>query len=150
MKRKIIFITLIYMALVGCQSFPIVKPEIPSAANTATILIYREPAFNAGGGSLYFGDGEKTYASLSNKEYAEIIISAGHHTFHVTAQASKPFQFDVELKPDTSTCIKAYADPANYVKALTFPFLMNFTNIFRADMVSCPDEQFLKNCSKSD
>ncbi len=145
MIKKLLLIT--FISLVGCQSIPIVRPEIVSNMNTATILIYREPAFNSAAGSLYFGEGEKTYASLSNGEYTEIQISAGQHNFNVTARASQPFQFNADLKPNTKNCIKAYADPANIAKTL-IPILFNLTNIFKADLVSCPNEQFLKDYFK--
>jgi len=147
MKWKTICLAYIFASLAGCKSFPITEPEITSGSNATTVVIYREPAFNSAAGSAYFGEGEKTYVALNNSEYTEIKFPIGSHIFHVTAQAGDPFRFGVELKSQTSTCIKVYANPANYAKTL-IPILFHFTNIFKADVVPCPDDKFLKDYSK--
>ncbi|MHB8624487.1 MAG: hypothetical protein ACYC9J_14070 [Sulfuricaulis sp.] len=141
----------LYISLAGCASVPIVKPEIPPNANAATILIYHEPAstYNDHGISAYFGEGEKNYASLYRSEYAEIRVAAGLHKFNVFKRGSPSSEFDVDVKPNTQTCIKVYEDPAKLVEA-AIPIVSALTRFFKAEVVSCPDEQFLKAYSKAD
>lgn len=146
MSKKIPLI-LVLLILTGCQSMQITTPNIESSS-TSSILIFREPAFNGGGGSLYFGENGKTYASLNNSEYAELKVSSGTHNFFVTARGAQDFNFSVTLKPNEKICVKSYADPTNYAKVFV-PILMNLTSLFKAEVVACPNLEELKYYSKS-
>lgn len=134
------------LTLVACSGHLLTLPS-ETSPDAGKLLIYREPAYNSSMGSLFFGENEVRYVELRNKEFSELPIVPGKHHFFVTANASQNFEFDVDVAPHSTTCIKSYADPSNYLKIL-MPILMNLTNIFRAEVVACPNKAFLSEYRK--
>lgn len=125
-------------------STPAVQPGQP----TVSVLVYREPAFNSGGVSVYFGEGEKYYLALSNSEYGELVLPTGPHRFLVTTRGSQDFFLDTELNETGLICFKAYANPSNYAKTLV-PILMNLTSLFLLERVQCPSKEYLSSYTKA-
>lgn len=96
---------------------------------------------------MYFGEGDKYYLSLGNSEYGELVLPSGPHRFLVTTRGSQDFFLDAELAAKERTCFKAYANPANYAKAIV-PILMNLTSLFVLEQVQCPSEEALSSYTK--
>ncbi|MEC9359737.1 MAG: hypothetical protein VX836_17945 [Pseudomonadota bacterium] len=135
-------------ALSGCSGPELVRPDIPPGSTASTALVYREPAFNSGGATMRFGEDGKAYLTLDNAQFGEVRIASGPHRFTVGATGTRDFALDVSLTPNTTTCIKAYADPMNLAKVLT-PILMNLTSTFKMEVVPCPEQEFLKGYERS-
>ena len=145
MKR--IFLVLLALALGSCAAIPTVTPTIKDGVKPSTVLVFREHAFNSGGGNLYFGESGEYYLTLRNNEYGEVLLKPGQHTLIVTARASQDYPLAVNIEPGSKTCLKAYANPANYAKVL-IPILMNLTSIFKVEVVACPSTELLNDYTR--
>lgn len=149
---KIASIAAAAFALAACAP----RLEAPLAqsqkSQAVTVLVYREPSVNIGLASLYFGEraGERVsyFLKLENAEYAEIQLAPGSYEFIVASGKSLDFPLPVELKPGKRTCIRTYANPANYAKILV-PLLMRLTQVFTMEMVACPGADFLRNYTRA-
>lgn len=140
--RKILIVMTVAMALSGCAAPQLVQPEVAEGEASATVLVYREPSFNSGLVALHFGADRRVYLALRNGQYGQVQIAAGAHRFSVGGTGTQNYYLDVDLVSGATTCIKAYPDPANVAKAVV-PLLMNLTNVFKMEVVECPDEDFL-------
>ena len=142
------FAALLMLLLVcGCAPMKTANPSVDSGAPSSTVLVYREWAYNSGGPSMYFGEGGSYYLSLRNLEYSEGTLNPGKHLFVVTTRGSQDFSLQLDLSPGSRTCLKAYADPANYAKMIA-PLLMNLTSLFKLETVACPGSSFLDSYTK--
>lgn len=128
---------LLSLTLLSACSPTVTRPELGRNDEPSTVVVYRETAFNSGLTAMHFGEGEMRYMLLENNEYATVEMSPGDHQFLVGTIASGDFEFPVSLVAGTTTCIKAYANPANYAKIL-LPVLFNLTALFKAEVVACP------------
>lgn len=128
---------LLSLTLLSACSSTLTRPDLGGNDEPSTVVVYRETAFNSGLSAMHFGEGETRYVLLENNEYASVEMSPGDHQFVVGATASGDFEFPVSLVAGTTTCIKAYANPANYAKIL-LPVLFNLTALFKAEVVTCP------------
>jgi hypothetical protein len=101
------------------------------------ILVYREPASLASWVGLYFGESDKYFFVLDNKEYSRVKIDAGEHVFQAKAHASPAFELKVRVDPDKTTCLKGSANLA-VAGAIIIPILGNTLNTFVLEVVECP------------
>lgn len=141
------FLLLPLAVLAGCASMKTSTPVVAPGQPTATVLVYREPAFNSGAVSMYFGEGDRYYLALRNGQYGELTLPAGSHRFLVTTQGSQDFFLDAELEANDRVCFKAFASPENYAKVIV-PILMNLTSIFSLERVECPSDASLGGYKK--
>lgn len=141
MSSRLITLTLA-VVLSGCAGPQRVQPDIGEGLASATVLVYREPAFNSGLVALHFGEGRNVYLALRNGQYGVVQVAAGLRHLTVGATGTKDYHLEVQLAPDTTTCVRAYPDPANVAKVIV-PILMNLTNAFKMEIVECPSEEFL-------
>lgn len=141
MRESLIVMTVV-LALSGCAGPALVQPEVAEGDAAATVLVYREPSFNSGLVALHFGEDGKVFLALRNGQYGHVQVSAGARRFSVGATGTQNYYLDVDLMPGTTTCVRAFPDPANIAK-VAVPILMNLTNAFKMELVECPGEEFL-------
>lgn len=132
-------VMIVSMLLLGACSWMRPRPAPPPLpqATVPAVIVFREPAPNSATVPLYFGEADQVYLALNNKQYGTLNSIAGWHHFVISAKGSANFEMDINIQADTITCIRAYADPANDSKAAD-PSPINFSNIFRAEVVPCP------------
>lgn len=150
MKFEIIGLSIaIPLLMVGCSSpAHIINLPLPNDAESSTIMIYREPAFNYSHVGLIFGASSQDYVSLSNNDYAEIKVRSGSYNFFVRSdQADVPINLTMDLKSGDNKCLKAYVNPSNGYKAI-LPFLYYTSNTFSFEAVECPSENKLLKYNK--
>lgn len=141
MRDSLIVMT-VAVALSGCAGPQVVPPEVAEGEASATVIVYREPSFNSGVVALHFGADKKVYLALRNGQYGQVQVAAGARRFSVGGTGTQNYYLDMDLVPGTTTCIKAFPDPANIAKVVV-PLLMNLTNVFKMEVVECPGEEFL-------
>ena len=128
----------------GCTPAQLATPRSPREGEKASsILVYRTIDLNAGGVSLIFGADETDFFTLKSDEYAELRLPAKTYQFFVRSnQADKPYVFEEVLNPGDHKCLRAYANPHNYWKALTLVGYY-FGNTFKIKEVECPSHDKL-------
>ncbi|TXI88769.1 MAG: hypothetical protein E6Q40_03270 [Cupriavidus sp.] len=134
MSRLTVMVVL--MLLLGACSWMRPKPAQPAPPKPTVpaVIVLREPAPASANLPLYFGEADQVYLALDNSQYGTFNSIPGLHRFIISARGSANFELEVNIQPDTITCIKAYADPARTAESPP----VNFTNIFRAEVVPCP------------
>jgi len=146
-KALLVFFLLVCQVLASCTPARLSRLQLPDESQRSEVLVYREPAFNAGGVSMVFGAEGKDYVSLWNGEYALMYFLPGAYNFFVRSnQADQPFFLPVSLSTNDKKCIKAYPTPANIGKVL-LPFIYHFSNTFLLEEVSCLSEGELSKYS---
>lgn len=114
-------------------------PDDPTIDN-GKVLVYRESAYNAAGIPMIFGQGEADHKELWNSDFVELEYDEGHKVFFVRSnQADVPHKLPVRVRTDKQTCLKGYANPDNYIKALFIP-AWYFSNTFFLAEVPCPSD----------
>ncbi len=130
--------------LLGCSPSKLIRLKMPDLSERAELLVFREPAFNAAGGTLVFGANGEDYAELRNSDYVKIfLVPKSYQFFARDTNTDTPFVLPITLKVMDKKCLKAYANPANIAKVLLTPFLLSpvvhaIGNTFLLKEVSCP------------
>jgi hypothetical protein len=138
-RTRLLLVSVLSSLAVGCTPARIVTPtSTGEGKEVSSILVYRTIDLNAGGISLIFGADETDYFTLKSDEYAELQLQPGTYQFFVRSnQADKPFVLEEVLNPGDHKCLRAYANPHNYWKALTLVGYY-FGNTFKIEEVECP------------
>ncbi len=134
---------LLSVFLASCASISVQPITLTEGKPQAELLVFREPAFLAGGMGLYFGESEKYFFVLDNAQYSRIKINAGRYIFQAKAHASPAFELEVDAKAESTTCIKGKANPT-VAGAVLIPFLGNMISSFMLEQVDCPNDDALK------
>lgn len=123
----------------GCASTPTQPLREPAADARALVLVFREPAFAAGGVSLSVGVDGKRFVNLDNGEKSVARISAGTHEILVQARSAEPTRLQITADKQQQICLRTSASPGTYAKAALPPVLMITGYHFYLDQVPCPD-----------
>ncbi len=140
MKKIILLLSVFFTGCASVSTHPI---KLTEGVPQADLLVFREPAFLAGGMGLYFGESDKYFFVLDNSQYYRIKINSGRHIFQAKAHASPAFDLEVDAKAESTICIKGKANPT-VAGAVLIPFLGNMVSSFMLEQVDCPNDDALK------
>lgn len=133
----------------GCTPAKLTPLKMPVHSAKSEILIYRGPAFNAGGASMVFGADESDYITLENGTYAEIFLAPESYRFFVrSTQGDRPYVLPIKLVAYDKKCLRAYANPSNYAKIALLGLGSLLGNSFLMEEVQCPPEETLSKYTK--
>lgn len=105
-------------AITGCTPLQVKPMPNVTQGPKATVVIYRESAYNLGGVPMIVGLDGNDYLELYNREFTKLTVPAGNHELFLRSnQADRPKKLAITLAENESRCFKGFADPQNYVKA---------------------------------
>lgn len=135
--------------LAGCT--PMHAQPLPVVSGPhASVTLYREGAYNAGAMPMIFGEADRDYVEIYNANFWKFDVAPGEHTFFVRSnQADQPFTLKSTLVADQSLCLTGYANPNNYLKALTGGIAYLLGNTFLLKEASCPTGEELKKYTQA-
>ncbi|MDP5137326.1 hypothetical protein [Rheinheimera baltica] len=141
------FLGIIFLALfvsTGCTS---ISKDVRLVSDTnkdiASLLIYREKAFQAGAVSLYVGKDDKYFMELGNDEYGQVEIDAGKHLIQAKASGSPSSALQIELAKNQTVCLLSKPNP-EMLGAMLIPLVANMVPTFVLEQVDCPSAEKLK------
>jgi hypothetical protein len=146
---KVIGAIVVLATVAGCTPMQVKPlPQVQAGQEKASVLVYRETAFNAAGIEMIFGINDADLYPLHNANYATLTLPAGQHELFVRSnQADRPYRLTMTLAGGDAKCIRAYANPANVGKAF-MPIAYYLGNSFLMNEVPCPTEETLKTMEK--
>ncbi|RUO18512.1 hypothetical protein CWE08_11385 [Aliidiomarina iranensis] len=145
------FLAIVFLPLIvftGCTSIS-TDAQLVTNTNkgTASILVYRESAFQAGGVSLFVGKDDEYFMELRNNQYAQVEIDAGKHLIQAKASGSPPSSIDIELEENKTVCLAGKPNP-EMAGAMLIPFVANMVPTFTLEKVSCPSAEKLEELTR--
>ncbi len=149
--RGIPVVLLLALLLAACTPARLTRLKMPSDAERAEVLIYREPSFNVWGASLVFGANQQDYVVLRNGSYGQLFLSPGTYEFFVRSEgADQPARLTMTLGVSSRTCLKGYANPSNVAKTLLFWPAYYLGSTFLLEAAACPSNETLATYSRVD
>ncbi len=149
--RGILVALLLALLLAACTPARLTRPKMPSDAERAEVLIYRESSILAGLSSLIFGANQQDYLVLRNGTYAQLFLSPGTYEFFVRSEgADQPARLPMTLGANSRTCLKGYANPSNVAKSLFFWPAYYLGSTFLLEATACPSSETLATYSRVD
>ena len=148
-KLGVLVVVVSATMIAGCTPMQIKPLPLVKEGDKSTIVIYRENSLNAGAIKMIFGSDKNDYFFLYNKDYASLQVPSGEHEIFVRSdQADNPYKLKALLANNEVKCFKAYANPANYAKALLGGIAYMTGNTFLMNEIACFNEEQLKEYSK--
>jgi hypothetical protein len=144
--RNIITSFFLVFLFSGCTPANLVTYESPSEDEKASVLIYRDYAYQYSAVDIVFGINDKDIIKLEDTSFAQVDFQAGKQNLFVrTTQADRPETLALTLKPGDLVCLRTVAKPSYYAKMLTFGLSSLVTSMFSLEQVTCPTKEFLSN-----
>ena len=139
---RIIFI-LVVIFLSACTTVTKNMKLVTEGHDTASLLVYRPAAFQAGAVSLYIGKNSKYFMALGNNQYAKVKIDSGKHLLQAKASGSPSSELEIVLLPNSTNCIKSSPNKA-MLGAIIIPLVANMVPTFELEEVECPKATYLE------
>ncbi|MEJ6006173.1 hypothetical protein WG899_11485 [Paucibacter sp. AS339] len=95
------------LLMTSCSSMPLFPLPQTEDGQRAQVLVYRSPAFAAGGVSLTVGVDGKAFAYLSQSEYVIADLAPGERSLFVRARTGVPTTYPLSLVRGQRACLKA-------------------------------------------
>jgi hypothetical protein len=140
-KRALIVVVAILTS--ACASAPVVPLPRPAADAQGEVIVFREPAFAAGGVALSVGSGTRVFASLSNSEKVRAAFPSGEHEIYVQARSAEPTRVRVTVRNGAAVCLRTSSSPSTYAKVVVPIVLMVTGYHFYLDELPCPTAEEL-------
>jgi len=105
--RRLFSLLVVSQLLASCSSMPLFPLPRTEAGQGAQVLVYRSPAFAAGGVSLTVGVDGKAFAHLSQSEYVIADLAPGERSLFVRARTGIPTTYPLSLVRGQRACLEA-------------------------------------------
>jgi hypothetical protein len=139
------------VCLYGCAPARIIPVEKADQSNRATVMVFRESEFNAGGADAIVGAEGKDWVRLETKSFVELQLKPGRYEFFVRAKLKKePFILAKDVEQSANLCLRVIPNPANLAAAMV-PIAGLFTgSTFILEGVACPSAEGLAQFTKAE
>lgn len=110
MKKYISMIIPVFF-LTGCTTLSKDVILVTESSEAATVVIYRESAFQAGAVSLLVGKDNKYFAALRNNSYTSFQIDPGTHILQAKADGAPASSIEITPAKNETICLAGKPNP---------------------------------------
>ena len=138
MRRRATLLLAAALLLPGCSAMPVAPLPRTPPDGAGEVLVFREPAFLAGGLTLAVGAGATAFANIGNGEQVVAELPVGDHEIFVRTWTAEPTKLRIKIQPGARVCLRTTANPDKAARAVVPVVLMTTDYSFYLDPVPCP------------
>jgi len=102
------------------------------------VVVFREPAFLAGGLTLAVGVNATAFANIGNGEQVVAELPVGDQEIFVRTWTAEPTKLRIKVRPGARICLRTTANPDTAAKVAAPVVLLTTDYRFFLDPVPCP------------
>jgi len=138
MYRRVALLFAASLSLLGCSAMPIAPLSRTPPDGAGEVIVFREPAFLAGGLTLAVGVDATAFANIGNGEQVVAALPVGDHEIFVRTWTAEPTKLRIKVQPGARLCLRTTANPSTAAKVVVPVVLMTTDYRFFLDPVPCP------------